>query len=157
MKAEPQLSWNIPEYRKHKRGKKWYIVAVALLSLLLIYSVFSSNFLFAIILIIVSITMLLHDRKEAQEILCEIAENGITIGAKHYSYNLFKSFWLYYEPSETKMLFLEFKTAVRPRLSIPILNKNPLKIRALLLEHLTEDIEKENEPLSEQINRLLKL
>jgi len=64
---------------------------------------------------------------------------------------------MYYEPDEAKTLFFEFKNRVRPRLSIPLENKNPLKIRAILLKYLPEDVERENEPLSEQLSRLLKL
>ena len=64
---------------------------------------------------------------------------------------------MYYEPDEAKTLFLEFKSGVRPRLAIPLQNKNPLKIRSILLAHLPEDVEREDEPLSEQLIRLLKL
>ena len=155
--AETHISWKIPEYREHERSKKWYIIAIALLALLLIYAILTANFLFAIILIVVGITFSIHDRRSAEHINFEILENGIQIGNKKYSYNAFKSFWMYYEPEEAKTLFFEFKNKIRPRLSFPLENKNPLKIRAILLKYLPEDIEKENEPLSEQLSRLLKL
>jgi hypothetical protein len=157
MKAETKMKWNIPEFHDHKRGKRWYIVALTVMALLILYSVLTSNFLFAIILIVVGITMTLHDRRDTPEVSFEIAENGINIGKQHYSFNQFKSFWMYYEPDEAKMLFMEFKSGIRPRLSIPLQNKNPLKIRSILLQYLTENVEREHEPLSEQLTRLLKL
>jgi len=156
-KIETHSSWKIPEYREYNRSKKWYIIAIIILIALLFWAIITSNFLFAIILIVAGITFSMHDRKKAQEINFDIQENGITIGEKKYSYNSFTNFWMYYEPDEAKTLFLEFKNKIRPRLSIPLLNKNPLKIRAILLKYLPEDIEKENEPLSEQLSRLLKI
>jgi len=151
------MSWNIPEYHEHERGKRWYIIAIGASALLLLYSVLTANFLFAIILVLAILTMSLRDRNKAPEVAVEIAGNGINIGDAHYSYNQFKNFWMYYEPSEAKTLFFEFKSGVRPRLAIPLQNKNPLKIRSILLAHLPEDVERENEPLSEQLVRLLKL
>ncbi|OIO49098.1 MAG: hypothetical protein CO042_04765 [Parcubacteria group bacterium CG_4_9_14_0_2_um_filter_41_8] len=156
-KTQTDIAWKIPEYREHERSKKWYIIAIAILGLLLLYAVLSANFLFAIILICASLTIALQIQKKAPEIDFEIQESGILIGNKKYSFNQFSRFWMYYEPDEAKTLFLEFKGKFRPRISIPLQNKNPLNVRAILLKYLPEDVEKENEPLSEQLARLLKL
>jgi len=156
-KTEPYIQWKISEYRQHDRPKTWYIIAISILALLLLYAVLAANFLFAVILIISGITFAFFDRRQAPEIDFAILENGIGIGQALYSYGSFKSFWIYYEPSESKQLFFEFKNKLRPGLSIPLENKNPLKIRAILLKYLPEETTKENEPLSEQLIRLLKL
>jgi len=152
-----ELSWRVPEYHEHERSQRWYAIAITVLGLMLVYAVLTGNFLFAIILIIVSIIMTVQDKQKAPEVDIAVADSGLRVGGKEYKYSVFKNFWIYYEPSEQKLLFFEFKSAVRPRLSLPLLNKNPLRIRALLLKHLPEDIEKENEPISEQLTRLLKL
>jgi len=151
------MEWHIPEYVPHKRSKRWYIIALSAVAILIAYAILTANFLFALILIVVSITMALHDRHTPRDILFAIGDDSIIVGQKRYQYSLFKNFWLYYEPGENKMLFLEYKNGARPRLGIPIANKNPLKIRTLLLQHMPEDTQKENEPLSEQLSRLLKL
>ncbi len=151
------MVWEIPEYREHERGKRWYIVAIAIGALLLLYAMLTANFLFAIILVLAILITAMHDRRKAPEVTFEIAGNGINIGEAHYPYNRFKSFWMYYEPDEAKTLFFEFKSGIRPRLSIPLQNKNPIRVRSILLAHLPEDVERENEPLSEQLTRLLKL
>jgi hypothetical protein len=151
------MSWKIPEYRKYQRQQKWYAVAVVIMLGLLIYSILTGNFLFAVILIVAGITMAVHDRNDAPEIDFAIQENGIKIGESVYGYDKFDNFWIYYEPSESKMLFFEFKNKVRPRLSIPLENKNPIKVRAILLKFLTENLQRENEPLSEQLSRILKI
>jgi hypothetical protein len=40
---------------------------------------------------------------------------------------------------------------------IPLENQNPLDIRKLLTEYLEEDLDKEDEPISEGLSRWLKL
>ena len=156
-KNEYELAWQVPEYHQHQRTKRWYTIATAALGIMIVYALLTANFLFAIILIIIGITMTLRDRTEAPKVEVAISDDGLTVGAKRYVYSKFKNFWLYYEPDEAKMLFLEFKGGMRPRLAIPLENKNPLRVRALLLRYLPEDITKENEPFSEQVTRLLKL
>jgi len=156
-KTKTEISWKIPEHHDHERSHRWYVIAISALGLLLIYSFLTVNFLFAIILIVVGITMTIQDRQETPKIDFSISDEGVIIGQKQYKFSAFKNFWLYYEPDENKLLFLEFKNSIRPRLSIPLLNKNPLRIRSILLRYIPEDIEKEYEPLSEQLTRLLKL
>lgn len=151
------LHWLVPEYRKHARSRRWYIIALAIFALLMLYSLFTANFLFALILIIAGIIIVLQDKHAAPDIEFAITEDGIALGRDFYDYKKLLSFWIYYEPDEAKTLFFEFKNKMRPRLSVPLLNKNPLNVRSQLLKFLTEDESRENEPVSEQLSRLLKL
>lgn len=156
-KNQTLINWLIPEYRQHQRGRRWYLITGAILILLLTYSLLTANFLFALIVIIASIIIILQDKHQAPKITFTITEAGIGLGKDFYDYAKLQSFWLYYEPDEAKTLFLEFKNRVRPRLSIPLFNKNPLQVREQLLKFLAEDIAKTNEPISEQLSRLLKI
>lgn len=151
------IEWLVPEYREHNRSRRWYLVAGGILVLLLAFCLFTANFLFALIIIIASIIIILQDKHQAPKIPFAITEGGIALGAQFYDYAKLQSFWLYYEPDEAKTLFLEFKNKIRPRLAIPLFNKNPLHVREHLLEFLNEDVAKENEPISEQLSRLLKI
>ena len=45
----------------------------------------------------------------------------------------------------------------RPSVTISLENQNPLEIRQILLEYLTEDVDKENESVSDGVSRLMKL
>lgn len=151
------MHWLVPEYREHERSRRWYIVAGGLLTALLAYSFLTANFLFALLIIIAGVIVILQDREKAPDIGFIIAEDGIALGRDFYRYQRFQSFWIYYEPDEAKTLFFEFKNRFRPRLAIPLLNKNPLQVRATLLKFLPENTARENEPVSEQLSRLLKL
>lgn len=151
------MQWTVPEYRQYERSRRWYWLAGVVLAGLLAYALFTANYLFALLIIIASVIVVLQDKTQAPAIDFTIAENGIALGRQWYDYGRFQSFWIYYEPDEAKTLFFEFKTKVRPRLAIPLFNKNPLHVRSTLLKFLTEDTSKENEPMSEQLSRLLKL
>lgn len=151
------LQWAVPEYRQYERSRRWYWLAGIALIALLAYSLLTANYLFTLLVIIASVIVVLQDRESAPDVDFVIAENGIALGRDWYAYDRFLNFWIYYEPDEAKTLFFEFKTKIRPRLSIPLFNKNPLHVRSTLLKFLTEDTAKENEPMSEQLSRLLKL
>jgi len=49
MPEKNELKWQIPEYPQYHRGKIWYISAAIIGILLLIYAIFTGNFLFTII------------------------------------------------------------------------------------------------------------
>jgi len=155
---QPKISWHVSEHYTHERTKRWYAAAMLILAILLAYAILTANFLFAIILIVASITMILRDKQETAQLAVAIDDDGMHIGKEHFLYAKLKNFWIYYEPDENaKTLFLEFKNIARPRLAIPLVNQNPLRIRAILLQYLPENLVQEHEPLSEQLTRYFKL
>ncbi|MFH1233642.1 MAG: hypothetical protein V1649_03265 [Patescibacteria group bacterium] len=151
-------SWKIPEYEKRDRTKSWYIIASVVSLLLLAYSFFSGNFLFAIIIVTVAMIIILHDGQNPGLLSFSLTEEGIIIGRKFYDYDEIKDFAIVYKPKlEVKNIYFEFKTVVRPRLSIPLENMNPLPIRENLLKYLPEDLERTDQPLSESLAKLFRL
>jgi hypothetical protein len=150
-------SWPIPEFDRHERKKSWYIIAIAALLALMIYAIYTANFLFAVILIFLLIIFYLDDRQGAKEISFKITTDGITIGEKSYFYKEIKNFYVIYEPPEVKNVYFVFKNIAKPRIRIPLFDQNPVIIREVLLKHLEEDLEKEYEPVSDRIGRFLKL
>ena len=48
-------SWEIPETTEFKKSKKWYLYFIVIIVALLIYSYFSSNPLFAVIIVFFAI------------------------------------------------------------------------------------------------------
>ncbi len=151
------LSWEFPEFEQHQKTKSWYIWALIISGVLLIWAIATANFLFALIIIMVAAIVAISTVKKPAPMDFKIFEDGIFIGEKYYDYKKLKSFWLVYNPPEVKKLYLEFKTSIRPEISIPLKDTNPLKVRKILLEYLDEDLTKEDESTSDQIQRLLKL
>lgn len=150
--------WKIPEYDKHVRSKSWYIVASAVALLLLFYAFMSANFLFAVIIVVVTLVVVLHDGQEPDKVDFSITDEGVTVGRKFYDYDEIKDFSIVYKPKQgIKNLYFEFKTTIRPRLSISLEKTDPLPIRENLLKYLPEDLERTDQPLSEALARFFRL
>jgi hypothetical protein len=150
--------WSIPEYEKHDRSKNWYIAASIISLFLLLYAFLSANFLFAVIIVVVALVVILHDGQEPDKVKVVITDEGVLLGRKFYDYDEMKDFSIIYKPKQgIKNLYFEFKTAVRPRLSIPLEKTDPLPIRENLLKYLPEDLERTDQPLSEALAKFFRL
>jgi hypothetical protein len=164
------LQWEIPEYRVPKRSKNWYVIAGILLVFALLSCFFAikswrlvflgtqSNFIFALILIMSAILMYFNEKRPPLMLTIKLDSDGVKVGQKFYDYSAFKNFCVLYRPKQSiKKLYLEFKNTARPRLSIPLRRMDALTARTFLAKYLDEDFERENEPLSEQLTKMLKL
>lgn len=156
-KGKTLINWHFPEFEKPERNINWYIILFLISGSLLLYSFLTLNFLFAIIVIMVVVIIFLQQRKEVIELEIKIKEAGIEIGEKFYFYKDLDKFFIIYEPPEISNLYIEFKSRTKPDLSIPLKDQNPIKVRDILLDFLVEDVDKEEEPLSDSLTRILKL
>lgn len=149
--------WTFPEYQKHERGQVWHILMISLGLILLIYAMVSGNFLFALVVILVGIILFLQAKQPPVDVTFQITELGIVVGNRFYPYTEFHDFYILYDPPEIKMLFLETKSLFRPTLRVPLEDVNPVDVRQTLRRSLTEDVEQEEEPLSEKVGRWWKI
>lgn len=151
-------SWQVPEFDKHLRPKLWYISAAGIAIVLLIFSLITANFLFAVIIIIAALIIILHDSKEPDKVDFSIFNEGVMIGNRFFDYDEIKHFAVVFKPSKNiKNLYFEFKGVIRPRLSIPLLAMDPLQIRETLLKYLKEDLERTDQPVSEAMAKFFRL
>ncbi len=155
--GEVLAKWNFTEFIKHERSKSWYFGAVISILFLLIYSFLTVNFLFAVIIIIAAISFFLIYRREPGQVTFAITEDGLGADDRFFPYDEIKDFYIIYQPPEVKTLFVELKALTKPRLAISLGDQNPVEIRKILLEYIDEDLEKDDEPLSEGLSRMLKL
>lgn len=151
------MSWKFPEFIKPKRTKTWYIIASLIGISLFLWAVFTFNYLFALIILIIGSIILFERKKEPKDFDFKITERGLEVGSKLYLYKDIKFFWIIYDPPEVKNLYFNFKSGLHPRITIPLLDQDPLKVRKILLKSLEEDLSRKNEPFLEQLSRILKL
>ncbi len=170
MANENILTWEIPEHKKIERSKRWYIIAGVLVFLAIFFSFFAisdwrlvflgsnSNFLFALIIVIALAIMLINEGQEPMILNFSLTPEGVEIGKRFYDYDDFEHFYVIYKPRQSvKHLYLEFKNSIRPRLSVPLRRMDALTVRNFLLKYLNEDLERTDQPLSEQLTRILRL
>ncbi len=153
------IGWSIPEYEKHDRDTAWYVIVGVISFFMLIFAFWTDNFLFAVIIVIALFIIILHHGADnILDVEFKITTDGVLIGKKFFDYRDIKHFSIVYQPKDgIKRLYFEFNQMLKYRLSVPLQDKDPLIIRDILLKYLLEDIERENEPLSENLSRFLKL
>lgn len=155
---EEELSWEVDEYDQHERSRRWYGGAVSAGIIFLVYSFFSANFLFAVIVVLTAFILILRHGQAPDKIKVRLSSEGLTVGNKFYDYDEIKDFSVVYKPQQgIKGLYFEFDNFFRPRLSIPLEKMNPLKVRGFLLKYLKEDLNRIDEPFSERLGKILKL
>ena len=148
--------WTVPEFIKYKRTLGWFIVAGGLAVVLLIQALATRNFLFAIIILLITAIIYLHERRQPEDIEFMILEGGIVLGEKYYPYKTLTGFWVVYEPP-VKLLYFGVNQVLRKELPIHLEEQNPIVIRRLLLNYIDEDIEREDESTEEALARLMRL
>jgi len=152
------VSWKVPAHEKHERERAWYITAGVISLALLVYCFFTSNFLFAVIIILIAIIVVTTDGQDPAMLRFVITNEGIVIGNKFYDYDEIKDFSIVYKPRiGVKNLYFEFNNQFKHRLSIPLDSMNPLPIRENLLKYLTEDLERIDQPTSEVFGKVFKI
>lgn len=139
-----EMEWEAPEYVVSERHPYWHFATLIIAGLLILYSLFTRNFLFVIIIVMFVIIYDIYGRRKPQLLNIAITKQGLKVNDKLYTFeDDLNSFWIFYRPPELKTLNFSRKQRFFPDLSFQLEKQNPLKVRELLLKYLPEDIEKE--------------
>jgi len=168
-------AWQFLEYEKPDRTKKWYLWFSLIFILLIIMSSFNMDFtifryagknfglsfyqnpLFVVLIVLFIIIYFYTERLGAPKISFAITEDGLVIQNKLVEYKELENFYIIYYPPGIKNLYFQRKNHFKPPITIPLEDQNPVRIRETLLNFLAEDLDKEEEPVSDGISRALKL
>jgi len=155
--AQDVFVWEMPAFEYHERHPKWYIwmalVAVALVG----YGIYTSNYMFAFIILLTSIILVLAGNEKPQPALVQIGTNGVTVNGRFYLYDQLNDFAILYQPPETKVLYLQPKNALKPRLRLTLEDEDPVAVRNHLKKYLEEDLDLREEHFSDIFARFLRL
>ncbi|MEW6408422.1 MAG: hypothetical protein AB1465_07105 [Patescibacteria group bacterium] len=153
---EIKMEWYAPEYQQYERHPAWFLFLGIIAGILTIYALIVGNFLFAIIIVMLAIIINMLSRRQPENLHLAITRHGFKVNDKLYTFeDDLASFWILYRPPHLKTLNLQRKQNILPTLTFQLSDENPLKIRELLLDHLPEDIEKE-EHYADKIARQMK-
>ncbi|MFA6526011.1 MAG: hypothetical protein WCT26_01175 [Candidatus Buchananbacteria bacterium] len=151
------FSWQHQDYVNYHKDKRWYIISVILLLAAVAWSFGQQNYLFGVFLIMFYMVVLLYENRPPEIVDTVITPLGIKSGQKFYYWRLIDHFFVVYRAQGIKNLYIEFKNPISGRLVIPLDGQNAVAIRDYLLKFLNEDLEREAEPITEQLRRFLKL
>ncbi len=155
--GDVQYEWTVKEYEQHERGRNWYWVMGTIGIALAVYGVIVGNYLFALITVLFGIILFMQDMVPAMDVYFAITNTGVVIGKKYYRYSELSKFWIIYNPPFTKNLYFAQDNVLKHRTQIPLYDYDPRPIREYLALYLEEDLEQEEEPLSERMGRILKI
>lgn len=151
------LGWETWEYPPVVRSRRWYVVASVIGFLLLMYALLTLNFVFAIIIVMFAVITLLRDIKQPNRLSVYITTAGVVFGNDFYSYRDIKDFSVVYDPPDVKTLYVSFHGYLSPTLTVPLEDVNPNEVRQALLPYAFENLNRENEYLTDTLSRLYKL
>ena len=146
------LKWEALEYDYVPKSSNWFwsvgiiaIGAIVAASLL-------GNILFAILVIIATLTIILYGMKKPRKVMFSFTGRGLQIENRIFPYDNLRSFWIHYEPPVKKLVTIEPKQFFMPTISVPLGNADPNMVRDHLLKFLKE--ERREESLAQTITRL---
>ncbi|MFH1405516.1 MAG: hypothetical protein ABIH21_05510 [Patescibacteria group bacterium] len=155
--GEVLVRWEVDEYPKHQRSALWFTISGIIGIVLIIYAIVTANFIFAVIILMIGVIMVASSMKEPDKLNVVITNTGIVIGDLFYSYVGIRDFSLVYNPPHTKLLYLDFVTAWRPMISVPLENVDPNEVRERLIPFCIENLERSEERIIDIFRRRYKL
>jgi hypothetical protein len=150
------MEWTFPEFERHQRSRGWYLGFLILISLFILFAVWQRAYTFIAVIILTAAVLILRFRQQPLTVHCAVRDEGLEVGERYFPWKDIKEFWIIYRPPEVKKVFFDFKT-IRPSIDLPLQTENPVKLRQFLSERLVENTEREEEPSSDQLTRILKI
>lgn len=155
--SQDRFAWEAPTKERRERGTRWYVGLLIVCLLLIAYSVWTENFLFAFIILISGILLVMTGNENPETALVQVGDAGIVVNGKLYLYRDLDHFALIYQPPETKILYIEHQSSMVPRLRIPLEDQDPIILRDHLKQFVKEDLDLQQEHFSDIVARLLKI
>lgn len=149
--------WEAPSAPRYERGPLWYVLMTAGALLLVAYAVWTANFLFAFLILLIAIILVLAGNEAPKTALAQIGEHGIVWDGRLYLYADIDQFAIVFHPPYAKLMYVELKSAIHPRLRIPLEDQDPNAIREHLVQFLPQDTDLRYEHFSDMVARLLRI
>lgn len=153
----PIMSWESWEFPLVERSKRWYILASFAGLFLILYAVFTANFIFGVIVLMFAVITLIQDLKKPNRVQVHITSKGLVFGDQFFAFADIRDFSLTYDPPTLNTLYVAFHGRLQPMLSIGLEELNPNDVRKTLLPYIFENLEREGESLTDVLRRVYKL
>ncbi|MEK9154845.1 MAG: hypothetical protein AAB596_02145 [Patescibacteria group bacterium] len=147
---EAEIVWQIPEYEYQPKDVNWFWLSLILAIIMLAFSFWQENFLFAIFVLIAFFVVNVFARRFPPIWEFKINKSGISLNLttgenkRFYGYNDIESFDIHDAGEEYKELILQFHKKFSPHLKINIHSSDEEKIKRFLTQFIKQE---EIEPL----------
>jgi hypothetical protein len=151
------FSWETWEVSPIVRNARWYTVAAVVGLGLLLYGLFTANFLFSIIVILFAVLTMVRDMRSGNRIVAAVTKSGFVFGDELFLFQDIRDFSIVVRSPGVKNLYLSFKGRLRPLLSVQLEEADPNALRQALLPFVLENLERDEESLTDMLRRVYKL
>jgi hypothetical protein len=149
--------WEMPEHEHHARTPNWYLVVSLITLACVIYGIWSTNYLFSLLILISAVILMLAGNETPNRVLVQIGPNGLVLDGNFIPFEKLHDFSIIYHPPFTKILYLERKYSFKPRLRLFLEGEDPIAIRQHLLRYLPENLVLRDEHFSDIVGRLFRI
>lgn len=151
-----KVSWNAPEYIKHRKGWIWYTVFAVIFIAGAGTSYLYNAWTFSLVLIVFAVTYLVLEKKDPKRVKVILSNIGVKVGDKVYQYSRIRAFWIAYNPPFVKTLNIRVHNEYLVDIEIQLGNQDPGEVYEFLSKKLPE-IEGKKEAFFEQLSKALRL
>ncbi len=155
--SQDKFAWETPAFIKYNRGSLWYFVFAIVCFSLIAYAIWTANFLFAFIVFLSAIILLLVGSQDPRTVLVQVGDNGVVIDGRLHLFQDLERFSVIYQPPMSKVLYIEPRSALTPRLRLELMDEDPVELRNHLKRFLREDLDLQGEHVSDIFGRLLRI
>lgn len=150
-----EIKWLAPEFEYYNKDVSWYWLVIIIASLIVVFSIWSENFLFALFAVMAALLIMNWGHRQPRKIEFILNTHGLAIDQKkNYSYQSFQGFAEQAVNNEWTEIIFKGKNKLSPYLKILIDNRRAPEAKNLINRFLPE-IEYE-ESIADHIAKLLK-
>lgn len=148
------FEWTAPEKPPHTRGKRWYLIAGTLSTLLLAYALYTQAWTFAVVIVLLmGIYVLIHSRPPVMHTV-QISSQGLRWNKRLIPWSDLENFWLLQGPGYVELHVERKKSG--GRLIVQTGDRDPLQIGAAMAQFLTPITDRQ-EKILDYLIRICKL
>ncbi len=156
-KEDILMGWKIPEFTKHKRGRWWYIIATIIVLAILIYAVWTKDYLIALLTILLILVMFINEIREPGEVFFGLTHEGVVIENNLVRFQDVEKFWFIKAGKENIILYIDFKNLMRPRIAIPTDVEHVEQVFEIMSDHVEFDEQAVHLPATDRMNKWMKM
>jgi hypothetical protein len=119
------------------------------------YALYTNGPIMAITFILIGIVGYIYSQKQPRLVTFAITSKGVFADKELYTYDNIFSFWIFYEPTHTRVVSLHTKASMLPYVHIPFDDENPVELREMLLKNIPEI--KQDPSLIDTLERVLRI
>jgi len=153
--GEILYKWEGPEFEVYEKSARWYIIAIVFILGMVAYALYTNGPIMAITFILIGIVGYIYSQKQPRLVTFAITSKGVFADKELYTYDNIFSFWIFYEPTHTRVVSLHTKASMLPYVHIPFDDENPVELREMLLKNIPEI--KQDPSLIDTLERVLRI